>query len=156
VTIVVDTSVLFAGIRTADDHFAVCSRFLREQQQHLVVPAAILPELDYLLNRGEAQAHPRLFQHVLDDICSGALMVVELEQNRYPRVRELYQKYADLPLGFVDAAVVVTCEQLEADQVATLDSDFRVVVPAHARFLHLLPEGVRRRRKPYGNHEPPS
>jgi predicted nucleic acid-binding protein len=43
--------------------------------------------------------------------------------------------------GFVDAAVMVTCERLGETKVATLDRrDFDVVPPRHCKSLTLLPE----------------
>jgi hypothetical protein len=48
--------------------------------------------------------------------------------------------YADLGLGFVDAAVIAACERLGEPKVATLDRrDFSVIVPRHVPALELLP-----------------
>jgi predicted nucleic acid-binding protein len=53
---------------------------------------------------------------------------------------ELIARYRDLPLGAVDASVVVAAERLGAHSIATLDrSLFSVVRPAHASGLDLLP-----------------
>jgi predicted nucleic acid-binding protein len=54
---------------------------------------------------------------------------------------ELERRYDSLGLGFVDAAVVVTCEELGEPKVATLDRRrFSVVRPRHCEALLLLPE----------------
>ena len=47
---------------------------------------------------------------------------VDLAQSGYARVEELNRRYADLELGFVDAAVVAISEALEVPRVATTDS----------------------------------
>lgn len=57
------------------------------------------------------------------------------------RAVALGRRYADLDLGFVDAAVIAVCESLGETKVATLDRrHFGVVRPAHCERLRLLPE----------------
>ena len=49
-------------------------------------------------------------------------------------------RYADLSLGVVDAAVIATAERLGVTEVATLDRrHFSVVRPRHTPALTLLP-----------------
>ncbi len=56
------------------------------------------------------------------------------------RMAELVERYADLPLGAVDASIVVTAERLGEVNVATLDRrHFTVVRPAHVEAFTLLP-----------------
>ena len=60
--------------------------------------------------------------------------------DQYARVQELYEDYADLRLGFVDAAVIAVAEALGEPKIATLDHrHFRVVQPRGLRHLILLP-----------------
>ncbi|QSB16394.1 hypothetical protein JQS43_08985 [Natronosporangium hydrolyticum] len=56
------------------------------------------------------------------------------------RMAELVRRYADLPLGGVDASVIAIAERLGVAEVATLDlRHFTVVRPSHVRSLTLLP-----------------
>jgi len=56
------------------------------------------------------------------------------------RMAELVERYADLPLGTVDASIVATAERLGVANVATLDRrHFTVVRPAHVEAFTLLP-----------------
>jgi predicted nucleic acid-binding protein len=76
----------------------------------------------------------------LDDIGQGAYRVEELTETDYRRVRKLTDRYADLDLGFVDAAVLAVVERLGELKLATLDHrHFTVVRPRHADGLELLP-----------------
>jgi len=53
---------------------------------------------------------------------------------------ELVRRYADFPLGAVDASVVAVAERFGVDRVATLDrKHFSVVKPSHAPALTFLP-----------------
>ena len=58
----------------------------------------------------------------------------------YPRIRELIDRYRDLPLGFVDAAVLTVVERLRETRLATLDHrHFAIVRPRHVPALRLVP-----------------
>jgi predicted nucleic acid-binding protein len=77
---------------------------------------------------------------VLDDITSGAYRIESLMTRDYLRIRELYATYADLDVGFVDAAVFAIVERLNEPKLATLDHrHFSVMRPRHADTLQLLP-----------------
>ncbi len=58
----------------------------------------------------------------------------------YRRVSELLDRYRDLPLGFVDAAVLAVVERLKETKLATLDHrHFTSVRPRHVPALRLIP-----------------
>jgi predicted nucleic acid-binding protein len=53
---------------------------------------------------------------------------------------ELVEKYADFPLGAVDASVIAIAERLGADAIATLDRrHFAVVRPKAPIYFELVP-----------------
>lgn len=80
------------------------------------------------------------FAAFLNDVRRGAFVVESLESRDYERVGELLTTYADLRLGFVDAAVLAVVERLAERQVATLDHrHFSVVRLAHVERLELIP-----------------
>ncbi|WP_280244345.1 PIN domain-containing protein [Nocardia abscessus] len=57
------------------------------------------------------------------------------------RMAELVRKYADFPLGAVDAAVLAVAERLGVKEVATLDRrHFSAVRAHHPVPLRLLPD----------------
>lgn len=56
------------------------------------------------------------------------------------RIAELVAHYHDLPLGTVDASVVVAAERLSVTTIATIDRrHFSVVRPRHVAAFELLP-----------------
>jgi predicted nucleic acid-binding protein len=74
------------------------------------------------------------------DIESNAYRVEDLLAEDHTRVRELMDQYADLDLGFVDAAVLALAERLQERKVATLDRrHFSVVRLRHVAALELVP-----------------
>jgi hypothetical protein len=56
------------------------------------------------------------------------------------RMAESVERYADLPLGTIDASLVVTAERLGEASLATLDRrHFTIVRPTHVEAFTLLP-----------------
>jgi len=80
------------------------------------------------------------FAEVLTEIDSGHIYIEDLATTDYRRIRELLQTYADLRVGFVDAAVLAIVERLREPKLATLDHrHFSVMRPRHVDALELLP-----------------
>ncbi len=102
-----------------------------------VIPAPVLVEFDHLASRS---AERGTVDALLDDIDSGVYVVEGVLPGDYPRVRGLLQTYADLRVGFVDAAVLAIVERLRETKLATLDHrHFSVMRPRHVDVLELLP-----------------
>jgi len=94
-------------------------------------------ELDYMVSR---ELGSDAFPAILDQIRAGALEVEDLTESDYMRIAELLRKYADLRVGFVDAAVLAVVERLREPKLATLDHrHFSVMRPRHVEALELLP-----------------
>lgn len=97
------------------------------------MPAGILAEIAYLVERWLGL---EVLDALLADLESGALSV-ECGDEDIARVRELVGRYADLPLGLADAAVIA-CAERHGGKVLTLDvHDFGVV--AREGTIALLP-----------------
>ena len=76
----------------------------------------------------------------LSAVAGGDFRIAALDSTAYERTATLVSVYRELPLGFVDAAIVALAERLGCERVASLDHrDFRVVRPAHIETLTLLP-----------------
>lgn len=135
--LVLDTSVLLAGLDAADPDHSRCADLILGSEENLVVPALVLSELDYW-------CHQRLTGAVwltfLDDLLGGAYRV---EAPTYPdldRCREIQQTYDDLSVGVVDASILALVERLGESKVATLDHrHFATMRPGHRAALELLP-----------------
>ena len=121
--ITLDTSGLFALLNRADpDHSRVVEALESDRGPYLV-PAAILAEIAYLI---EHRLGTQVLEVFLADVVSHAF-ALECGEEDLPRARDLILRYADLPLGFADAAVVA-CAERSGGAVLTLDvRDFGVV-----------------------------
>jgi predicted nucleic acid-binding protein len=97
----------------------------------------VLVEFDHFASR---QRDRRAVDVLLGEIDRGAYEVEDLLASDYRRVRELLATYADLRVGFVDAAVLAIVERLREPKLATLDHrHFAVMLPRHVDALELLP-----------------
>ena len=136
--LVCDTGPLYAAMDSADRDHAVCTELFRTSQEQLVVPAPVVVELDWLASK---RLDISAFAAFLADIEDGTVKIVELGRLDYKRAREACVAYADLPLGFVDAAVLAIVERLGEPKLATLDHrHFRVLRPRHVPSLNLVPD----------------
>ncbi len=102
-----------------------------------IVPSPVLVEFDHLASR---ELGREAVTTMLDEINRGAYEVENLTPGDYRRVGEILTTYADLRVGFVDAAVLAIVERLREPKLATLDHrHFSVMRPKHVEALELLP-----------------
>lgn len=135
--VVLDTSVLYAALDAADPDHARCALLVGERSEELVVPGPVLVELEHLL-RGRRS--PDAWLRFAEDLAEGRYTLYAAHPALVLRAARLQRKYADLPIGFVDAAVFVSCEELGERKVATLDHrHFSVLRTKDRRQLTLLP-----------------
>ena len=135
--LICDTGPLYAGIDRADADHQACVDLIRSFGEQLLVPAPVIVELDWLV--GDRLGTEPLLAF-FDDLADGAIAVVDLVRADYVRVRELLARYADLKLGFVDAAIVAILERLGERKLATLDHrHFGTIRPRHVDAFELLP-----------------
>ena len=133
--LIVDTGAVYASYNRRDSWHERMKALLSVERGALILPAATIPEIDYLLDK-RFGTHGRLAFY--EDIESGVYLIAELPNDSYKRVFELNRRYADLDLGFVDAAVIVTSETLGLPHIATTDRKHFGVVAREVR-LELLP-----------------
>jgi predicted nucleic acid-binding protein len=135
--LILDTGPLYASLDRKDRDYHRCRSLIEGTNETLLVPAPVLPEVDYLVSE---RMGPAPMLALIRDIESNAYRVEDLLSEDYTRVRELMDQYADLDLGFVDAAVLVLAERLQERKVATLDRrHFSVVRLRHVAALELVP-----------------
>jgi predicted nucleic acid-binding protein len=121
--ITLDTSGVIALLNRKDPDHAPARAALLEDPGPWLVPAGILAEVAYLV---ETNLRLEVLEAWLYDLETG-VYTLECGEQDLPRTRELIRRYADLPLGFADAAVIA-CAERHGGRVLTLDlRDFGVV-----------------------------
>lgn len=142
--LILDTGPILAAMDAGDRDHHECADLFKETSEELVIPAPVLPELDYWFHKGMG---PDALLALLDEIRQGVFRVKDLESDDYARVFELLETYMDLRVGFVDAAVMAIVERLGEPKLATLDRrHFTIMRPRHVEALELLPASLKRGR----------
>lgn len=135
--LVCDTGVVYAALVPRDRAHKRCAELLLTTPEVVVLPAPILVEIDQL---GHSRRTPQVTPTLVSSIEDGSVLIAPLDLDAYRRTRELVETYSDLPLGFVDAAVIAVAERLEETTIATLDRrHFSVVKPVHCEAFILVP-----------------
>lgn len=56
----------------------------------------------------------------------GAVEIQNIENNDFGRIKELTEKYHDLPMDFADSCLVYLAEKMNLNTIATIDRDFSI------------------------------
>ena len=75
-----------------------------------------------------------------DMVSDGALKLVALDSPDLSRIKQLMQKYRDLPMDFADAALVCAAERDGLTRIVTFDRHFTIYrLPRRMKFTVLPP-----------------
>jgi predicted nucleic acid-binding protein len=133
--LLLDTGALVGLLDRSQSVHHACVEFYSSWSGSVVTTEAVITEAIHLLssvrNGGIA-----CLNFVLD---GGALMVPSTELS-IKRCRALLEKYADLPIDFADATLIVLAEELNTDRVFTFDGDFRIYRIRGRKNFRIVPE----------------
>ena len=134
-SILLDTGIVYAYYDRGDAWHARARAVIEGAASGLILPAPVVPEVDYLLGHRLGKTSQLT---LYSGITEGYYLVADLPRDGYARVAALNRQFADLDLGFVDAAIVALAEALGLKRIATADR--RHFAPlASALKLELLP-----------------
>jgi len=120
--LLLDTGALVALLDRAQSRHAEFAAFFDGWTDHVVSTEAVLTEASHLLG-----GVPGGRRACLDFFLAGGAVLVPSTLQSLRRCRELVGAYADLPMDFADATLVVLAEALGTSRVFTMDpKDFSV------------------------------
>jgi predicted nucleic acid-binding protein len=126
-----------AVLNKADADHRSCPDLLEEDVGPVVVPSPVLTEVCYFQ---ETRVRPEAEAKFLQALADGEFELAELTRTDLAEMAELVRRYADFPLGAVDASVMAVTERLMCKEIATLDPrHFTAVKPSHVSAFTLLP-----------------
>jgi predicted nucleic acid-binding protein len=127
--VLVDAGPLVALLDRADPSHLACVKALKTITDPLVTVWPAFAEAMYLLGRSW-QAQRALWSRLETE----ALLLAPLDAADAPRMRELMEKYRDLPMDLADAALVRVAERERLVEILTLDrKHFSIYRPGHRR-----------------------
>lgn len=136
-TLLLDTSGLWAAMDPLQPQHARCAGALDARRDPLALSPFVLAELDYLiLTNGSVDQELRLLAAVGASEYDLAAMTV----SDVARAHEVAARHRDLEVGLTDASLVVLSERYTTLDVLTLDErHFRVLQGAGGRPFRILP-----------------
>lgn len=133
--VLVDAGPLVALIDAADAHHDACVETLKSIRDPLITVWPAFTEAMYLLAESW-RGQKALWSRIETD----ALTLSSLDVADAPRMRELMEKYRDLPMDLADAALVRVAERDGLSQIFTLDRrHFSIYRPGRRRRFAILP-----------------
>ena len=119
--ILIDSGPLIALFDASDKYHHDAVNFIKTNKYPLVTTLASITETLYLLDfNRNAQID------FLEWVHRGAVELKHIGNNDFERLKELTEKYRDLPMDFADSCLVYLAEKLNLNTIATIDRDFTI------------------------------
>ena len=143
----VDAGPLLAFLDPSDLSHEQAVEAIRQLPLPLLSVEAVLSELTFLLRRNRKD-----MVHALRLVEEGVVALVPMYPDEGPRLLELMQRYANVPMSFADACLVRLSELFPQAPLLTFDRDFQIYRRNQHEPLPLVPEwrGVHEDPAPYG------
>ena len=119
--ILIDSGPLIALFDASDKHHSDSVNFIKTNKFPLITTLASVTETLHLLDYNRnAQID------FMEWILRGAVEIHNIEKDDFRRLKELTEKYRDLPMDFADSCLVYLAEKLNINTIATIDRDFTI------------------------------
>jgi len=119
--VLIDSGPLIALFDASDKYHKKAINFIKINKFPLVTTIASVTETLHLLNfNRNAQID------FIEWIHRGAVEIHNIENCDFGRLKELTDKYRDLPMDFADSCLVYIAEKHNINTIATIDRDFTI------------------------------
>jgi predicted nucleic acid-binding protein len=133
--VIADTSGIIAFLDRDDRYHSLAVNIVINYQ--IYIPVTVLPEVDYLATKYLGERVARSF---IEDLGDGYFHYLPIELNDINKITKLMERYKDLPLGFVDASLVILAERYQIRKILTLDRrHFNLIQSEQVKYLEILP-----------------
>ena len=133
--LLLDTGALVSILDRTQTHHQKYVRFFEAWERPILSTEAVLTEATHLLGRVR-RGRKACVEFFLD----GGAILVPATVSSLQRVRHLLEDYADLPMDYADATLVVLAEEIDTDLVFTTDRrDFGVYRIRGRRRFRVVP-----------------
>jgi predicted nucleic acid-binding protein len=120
-TVLVDAGPLIALFDKSDHYHKAIKKFLQGSKYKFVSTTAVLTEVSYMLNFN-VEAQIDFYEWVLNK----GVVLCDITQSDILQLVHLTRKYADVPMDFADATLVVAAQKMGLRKIISIDSDFNV------------------------------
>jgi predicted nucleic acid-binding protein len=120
-SILIDAGPIIALFDSSEKHHRPVRDFLKQNPFRYVSTLAVFTEVSHMLDFS-VRAQRDFYEWVMYK----GIIISDINQNDMPRIVELTEKYADLPMDFADATLVITAEKTGIREIISLDKDFDI------------------------------
>jgi predicted nucleic acid-binding protein len=133
--VIADTSGIIAFLDQDDKNHEAAVEIVRTK--NILIPATVLPEVDYLATKYLGERVARAF---LEDLTRGHYIYLAVDLDDLAQATIIMERYKNLPLGLVDATLVVLAQKHKIKEIFTLDRrHFGLLQTEKIHYFELLP-----------------
>ena len=119
--ILIDSGPLIALFDSSDKYHSKVIEFIKHNKLPLITTIASITETLHLLDfNRNAQID------FLEWVSRGGVEIQNIQNPDFHRLKDLTEKYRDLPMDFADSCLVLLAEKLGLNTIATIDRDFTI------------------------------
>ena len=119
--ILIDSGPLIALFHIGDNNHKRVRDFFKRHQYSFISTLAVFTEVSHFLS-----VNKKAQQDFYEWVMLKGVIVSDINQHDMQRIIELTAKYADLPMDFADATLVISAEKTGIRKIASLDKDFDI------------------------------
>jgi len=119
--ILIDSGPLIALFDADDNYHKKVRDFFSGKKYLFISTLAVFTEVSHFL-KFNVNVQIAFYEWVMRH----GIIINDVNQNDLLRIIELTEKYADLPMDFADATLVVTAEKTGIKEIISLDKDFDI------------------------------
>jgi predicted nucleic acid-binding protein len=134
-SILIDAGPLIALFDAGDKHHSGVRAFLKKNPYRFVSTIAVFTEVSHMLD-----FNVNVLRDFYEWVMYKGVIIGDINQNDMLRLLELTDKYADVPMDFADATLVITAEKSGIRQIISLDRDFYIYrLPGKEQIKNVYP-----------------
>jgi len=119
--ILIDAGPFISLFDADDNHHAKIKDFLKGNNYCFISTLAVFTEVSHMLDFSY-KAQRDFYEWAMFK----GVIISDINQHDLPFIVKLTQKYADLPMDFADATLIVTAEKTGIREIISLDKDFDI------------------------------
>ena len=117
----IDSGPIIALFDRSDNYHTKVLNFLQDYQGKLITSLAVVTEVSHMLD-----FNLNVQIDFLKWIELGGLEIYNISQNDIANIREMMQKYIDIPMDFADASLMYIANRENIKDIVSIDSDFDI------------------------------
>jgi uncharacterized protein len=122
--IIVDTGFWVALANKNDNYHEAAKNSFSQYNEPLITTWCVVTETCYFLQSRRGVAASITFLNAMSE---GLFQIFEIKDRHLPKIKELMNKYRDVPMDLADASLVVLAEEYKTGRILSLDiKDFRI------------------------------